>query len=100
MRRTGWAIVREVGLHAGSLFRRKAEGLRGSSCVLLHADGTPCFDYFYKRDLVTNRPTNSVFHCGAVAGDRATGQLIGYVEFVQHIADGDLSFFAVRGRTI
>ena len=38
------------------------------------------FDYFYKRDLIANRPIDFVFHCVAVSGDSATGQLIDYVE--------------------
>jgi hypothetical protein len=62
-----------------------SSGVKPEVCVeareyLLHEDGTPCFNYFFKRDLVTNRPTDSVFHCVAVAGDPVTGQLIGYVE--------------------
>jgi hypothetical protein len=62
-----------------------ASGVPPKICIearayLLHEDGVPCFDYFYKRDLVTNRPQERVFHCVAVQGDPATGQLIGYVE--------------------
>jgi len=62
-----------------------ASGIPPTTCIearayLLADDGVPCFDYFYKRDLVTNRPQERVFHCVAVQGDPATGQLIGYVE--------------------
>jgi hypothetical protein len=79
------------GVQAGRSFVKSAYTLAVSSGVhpevcrearayLLDQDSKPCFDYFYKRDLVTNRPTDSVFHCVAVAGDPITGQLIGYVE--------------------
>jgi hypothetical protein len=62
-----------------------ASGVPPKICIearayLLAEDGVPCFDYFYKRDLVTNRSQERVFHCVAVQGDPATGQLIGYVE--------------------
>jgi len=79
------------GAQAGRSFVKSAyvlavsSGVKPEVCVearayLLHEESTPCFDYFYKRNLVINRPTTSVFHCVAVAGDPATGQLIGYVE--------------------
>ena len=42
--------------------------------------GNPAFGYYYRRDLVTNRPTDRVFHCVAIKGDPATRKLIGYVE--------------------
>jgi hypothetical protein len=79
------------GPEAGRSFVKSAytlavfSGVKPAMCTearayLLHADGTPCFDYFYKRDLIANRPIDFVFHCVAVSGDPATGQLIGYVE--------------------
>ncbi len=79
------------GAEAGRSFVKSAyvlavcSSVKPEVCVearayLLHEDSPPCFDYFYKRDLITNRPTNSVFHCVAVAGDPTTGQLVGYVE--------------------
>lgn len=62
-----------------------AAGVPPKICIearayLLAEDGVPCFDFFYKRDLVTNRPQERVFHCVAVQGDPATSQLVGYVE--------------------
>ena len=79
------------GPTAGRSFVKSAYTLAVSSgvapevCVearayLLHEDGAPCFDYFYKRNLIINRPSDQVFHCVAVEGDPITGQLIGYVE--------------------
>jgi hypothetical protein len=79
------------GPQAGRSFVKSAytlavsSGVKPEVCIearayLLHEENKPCFNYFYKRDLVTNRPTDNVFHCVAVAGDSTTGQLIGYVE--------------------
>jgi hypothetical protein len=79
------------GPTAGRSFVKSAYMLAVSSgaapeeCVearayLLQEDGAPCFDYFYKRNLVINRPSDNVFHCVAVEGNPRTGQLIGYVE--------------------
>jgi HNH endonuclease len=42
--------------------------------------GEPCFGYYYKRDLVRNRPTDCIFHCVRVKGHPTSGKLIGYVE--------------------
>jgi len=44
-------------------------------------NGEACFGYYYSRDLVVNRPSDTVFHCVAVQGNPATKQLLGYVEF-------------------
>jgi hypothetical protein len=79
------------GAEAGRSFVKSAftlavsSGVKPETCAearayLLSADGKRCFDYFYKRKLITNRPTDRVFHCVAVSGDPTTGQLIGYVE--------------------
>lgn len=79
------------GAEAGRSFVKSAytlavaSGVKPEVCAearayLLDADGAPCFDYFYKRNLILNRPTDYVFHCVAVSGDATTGQLIGYVE--------------------
>ena len=46
----------------------------------LLADGEPCFDYYYEKDLVTDRPHEIPFHCVSVKGDHNTKQLVGYVE--------------------
>jgi hypothetical protein len=86
-----FATLQPGGAEAGRSFVKSAYTLAVSSGVkpeacsearayLLDTNGTPCFDYFYKRDLVTNRPTAFVFHSVAVSGDTSTGQLIGYVE--------------------
>lgn len=79
------------GPQAGRSFVKSAytlavsSGVKPDVCIearayLLHEAGTPCFDYFYKKNLVINRPTDKVFHCVAVEGNPTTGQLIGYVE--------------------
>jgi HNH endonuclease len=79
------------GAEAGRSFVKSAytlavsSGVKPETCAearayFLRGDGKPCFDYFYKRNLITNRPTDRVFHCVAVSGDPTTGQLIGYVE--------------------
>ena len=44
-------------------------------------DRRPCFGYFYRRDLVSNRPTDKVFHCVAIRADPKSQTLVGYVEF-------------------
>lgn len=86
-----FTTVQPGGTEAGRSFVKSAytlavaSGVKPEVCAearayLLHADGAPCFDYFYQRDLVTNRPTDCVFHCVAVSGNPATEQLIGYVE--------------------
>lgn len=62
-----------------------ASGARSADCkeargYLFSSEGPPCFDFYYKRDVVTNRPADKIFHCLAVKGDPLTRQLIGYVE--------------------
>lgn len=44
-------------------------------------DGEACFGYYYTQDLLTNRPSDAVFHCVAIQGDPSTKQLLGYVEY-------------------
>ncbi len=39
------------------------------------------FGFYYKHDLVKNRPDGLVFHCVAVCGNPKTKQLLGYVEY-------------------
>jgi hypothetical protein len=63
-----------------------ASGIEAQACevatsYLRNNDGEPCFGYFYKRDLVSSRPTDRVFHCVAIKGDSSSRRLIGYVEF-------------------
>jgi hypothetical protein len=41
----------------------------------------PAFGDYFERDLVTGRLAGVPIHCVAVAGDPATGMLLGYVEF-------------------
>ena len=60
-------------------------GVIAQSCELarryLQSDeGEPCFGYYYRRDLVTNRPLDTAFHCVAIRGDAGSGRLFGYVE--------------------
>jgi hypothetical protein len=43
-------------------------------------DSTPCFGYYYEKDLIMNRPPE-VLHVVAVSGSSDTRQLLGYVEF-------------------
>ena len=59
----------------------KAQACEEATSYLRNNDGEPCFGYFYRRDLVTSRPTNRVFHCVAIKGDSSSRRLIGYVEF-------------------
>jgi hypothetical protein len=46
----------------------------------LKTDGEFCFGFYYRRDLVVNRPADRVFHCVAIKGDPGIGKLVGYVE--------------------
>jgi hypothetical protein len=41
----------------------------------------PPFGLCYSTDLVINRPTDSIFHCVAVAGIPSVGKILGYVEY-------------------
>jgi HNH endonuclease len=61
-------------------------GVAAQSCnlalgYLKNEAAGPCFGFYSRRDLVTNRPNGRVFHCVAIEGDRAAGRLTGYVEF-------------------
>ncbi|MDE0105656.1 MAG: HNH endonuclease [Bryobacterales bacterium] len=44
-------------------------------------EGTPCFGYYYERDVVSNRPEKAIFHCIYVSGDPKKRQLLAYVEY-------------------
>lgn len=48
---------------------------------LKNENGEACFGYYYQRDLVVNRPSDTIFHCVAVQGNPETKQILGYVEF-------------------
>jgi hypothetical protein len=61
-------------------------GIPANSCdkaieYLKNEDASPCFGYFYTRDLVNGRQEGSVLHCVAIQGDSEKKTLIGYVEF-------------------
>jgi hypothetical protein len=58
----------------------KAQACEKATSYLRNNDGEPCFGYFYRRDPVTSRPTNRVFHCVAIKGDSSSRRLVGYVE--------------------
>jgi len=44
-------------------------------------DSKPCFGYFYKRDLIVNRPFDMIIHCVAITGNNKSGKVFGYVEY-------------------
>lgn len=46
---------------------------------LLHEDGAPCFDYFYKRNLVVDRPSDKVFHCVAISDEMFANLFICFI---------------------
>ena len=63
-----------------------AEGVEARTCNLALAylrdpAGAPCFGYYFRRDLVLDRPADRIFHCVAVMGDAVSRKLIAYVEF-------------------
>lgn len=41
----------------------------------------PVYNFFYNRDIITNRPENHLFHCVAVKSDLSKRLLLGYVEY-------------------
>ena len=62
-----------------------SEGVDAHICdlalrYLQNENSDPPFGYYYRRDLVTNRPPNRIFHCVAVKGDPVTRKLNGYIE--------------------
>jgi len=44
-----------------------------------------CWNYYYEKDLLINRPKDKVFHYVAVQGIPETQQLLGYIEFYRTI---------------
>jgi hypothetical protein len=77
--KSGRTIVKScvaLAVHAGV----KAKDCDNALEYLRDPNGFPCFGYFHERDLIRNRP-NEVFHCVAIAGDSASGMLVGYVEY-------------------
>jgi hypothetical protein len=62
-----------------------AEGIEARTCnfalaYLRSPAGAPCFGYYFRRDLVQNRPNDRIFHCVSVKGDPTSKKLIAYVE--------------------
>jgi hypothetical protein len=59
-------------------------GIRSQECEralqYLKPDGEFCFGFYYRNDLIVNRPLDRVFHCVAIKGDPGIGKLVGYVE--------------------
>ena len=63
-----------------------ASGVSPTSCMqacnyLLAKGGEACFGYYYERDLVVQRPKDTVFHCVAVEAFPNRKQLLAYIEF-------------------
>lgn len=61
-------------------------GIKPQNCLhgldyLKNSEAKPCFGYFYERDLVLNRPNDTVFHCVAITGNNQSKQLFGYIEY-------------------
>ncbi|MGZ0784912.1 HNH endonuclease [Pseudomonas saponiphila] len=44
-------------------------------------DGEPCFGYYYKDDLIKNRPAGVPLHCVVVIGSTANKTIQGYLEY-------------------
>ncbi len=44
-------------------------------------DAEGCFGFYYERDLVLNRPQNSIFHCVSVFGSAKSGLILAYIEY-------------------
>jgi hypothetical protein len=49
--------------------------------LYLNKNGPANYGYFYDKDLVLNRPVDSIFHCVSVIGNADSKMLLGYVEF-------------------
>ena len=47
----------------------------------LLSDGNECFGYFNEKDVVTNRPQNTFFHCIYICGDPQNKQVLAYAEY-------------------
>ena len=61
-------------------------GADPATCIppLSYFDGdnsNPPFGYYYRKPLIRDRSHLSVFHCVAVSSNRASSQLLGYVEY-------------------
>jgi hypothetical protein len=77
---SGRSIVKStyvLAIHAGV----KPENCELARDYLLGNGSTHCWWFYYERDLIANRPDDSLFHCVAISGNPATRQLLGYVEF-------------------
>ena len=51
----------------------------------LLSDGNACFGYFNEKDVVTNRPQNTFFHCIYVCGDPQNKQVLAYAEYFGYL---------------
>ena len=60
-------------------------GFNPSDCLnatnYLLRDGEPCFGYYYKDDLVKNRPVGIPLHCILVIADKSNKTIQGYLEY-------------------
>ena len=69
------ALAYEVGLNIDDCEQAKN---------YLLSDGNACFGYFNEKDVVTNRPQNTFFHCVYVCGDPQNKQVLAYAEYFGH----------------
>jgi HNH endonuclease len=63
-----------------------ASGVHSGHCsdarkYLLNENADACYEHFYERDLVMNRPSRQPFHLVAVSTRGTDGQLLAYVEY-------------------
>lgn len=61
-------------------------GISANDCnealvYLKNANVPACFGYYYERDLIINRPKDTVLHCVAISNQNTQGQLLAYVEY-------------------
>lgn len=63
------------------------KGINPHSCEnvtnFLHDKNAPssCYGLSYLKDIVKNRPANTIFHCVAIHGDKSNRRLLAYVEY-------------------
>jgi len=64
-----------------------SKGINPHSCesvlgYLRNQNSPPsCYGLFYLKDIVKNRPANTIFHCVAICGDTSKRRLLAYVEY-------------------
>jgi len=71
--KTTLALCAEAGINS-----RSAEKALN---YLLGEDSEACYTFYYSRDLVVERPAESILHVVSIQGDPETGLLLGYVEY-------------------